>query len=373
MDQCVAELNVMPLEIEAPSGVSADPAGWSGESLSGSTDWQYRLDSRDLAELAGALEFVKDSGMSTINLRSRSDFPLDRLARTLDSVSGDVHNGRGFVLIKGMPVDQYSREDIAIMYWGIGIYLGYPVSQNAKGHMLGHVTDLGHGSLRIERFGENEQVFNHTDIRGYNTRERFHFHTDGSDVVGLLCLHPAMQGGQSIIASSVALHNEILRRRPDLLSVLYQPFWVSRQNEVPTGATPYFQMPVFHEYQGRFLAYYTRAYIESCKVFSELPALTAEQYEAFALIDDVLADPRMQLSMNLEKGDIQFLNNHVVLHTRTAYEDFVEPERKRHLLRLWLASPEARPLPHWYYDEAGAGRRAGIYVPGMTEVASLEP
>lgn len=373
MNSSVAEANVIPRQIETPAGPVVDPAGWTAADLPRKDEWQYRLTSRDRAELAAALAHVRQCGATMLDLRRKADFPLDNLARTLEKIGDDVHFGRGFVLIKGMPVDAYGREDVAIMYWGMGLYLGYPVSQNAKGHMLGHVVDLGHGSQKVEKFGDNERVFNHTDIRGYNTRERFHFHTDGADVVGLLCLHPARQGGRSIIASSVALHNEIQRRRPDLLGVLYQPFWVSRQNEVPAGARPYFQMPVFHRHGGNFLAYYTRAYIESCKIFPELPPLTEEQYEAFSLIDDVLADPRMQLGMELEKGDIQFLNNHVVLHTRTAYEDFAEPERKRHLLRLWLVSPEARALPHWYYDQAGAGRRAGIYVPGMSEVASLQP
>lgn len=374
---CAQPAAILPTEKGASDtrlGTVRELGDWRGPDLAGTTDWQYRLTRRDVEELVAATTEAKRRGQTMINLRSKLDFPLAELGATLTRIGREVHHGRGFVLVKGLPVDQHSRDDIAMMYWGMGLYIGYPVSQNAKGHMLGHVVALGDDSQEsTQASAGKESVFMHTEKRGYNTRQRFHFHTDSCDVVALCCLHHAMSGGESIIVSSVAIHNEIARRRPDLLEVLYQPFWVSRQREVPVGARPYYQMPVFHQYRGAFMARYTRAYIESCKIFPELPALTEPQVEAFDLLDSLATDPFFYLSMQLEKGDIQFLNNHVSLHTRTAYEDFAEPIRRRHLLRLWLVSPEARALPHWYYDAAGGGRRAGLYVGGVTEVASLEP
>jgi len=371
-------MNVRPAvpsfpEIEVPDGPVRDPAEWRGPDLTHSTEWQYHFDGRDLAELDAALREVNRQDLGVIQMRGKRDFPLPRLGETLAQFRGEILDGRGFVLLRGLPVDDYSRLDVAKIYWGIGLHLGYPVVQNGKGHMLGHVVDLGSVPNMPASEPGMKREFIHTEIRGYNSRNRFFFHVDNADIVGLLCLHPAMQGGESLIVSSVAIHNEIQRRRPDLLRVLYQPFWVSRMSEVPAGARPYVAMPVFHHYQGRLIASYWRAWVEACKIFPELPPVTDEQRAAFDLIDELANDPQFHLSMDLEKGDIQFINNHVTLHTRTAYEDFPEPERKRHLLRLWLVSPEGRPLPDWFYEYYGAGRRGGIYVAGVTEVASLEP
>lgn len=362
------------VDVPMPDGPIEEPADWRGPAFANSHEWKYRLTPQDLAELDRALAHVKRAELPIAGIRSARDFPLQQLARRLESLKQEILHGRGFVLLQGMPVDDYSREDIACMYWGMSLYLGYPVSQNGKGHLLGHVTDLGYRREKVELDANGKpRPFSHTEIRGYNTREGFFFHTDSGDIVGLLCLHPAKSGGESKIASSVAIHNEIQRLRPDLLQVLYQPLWVSRQREVPANAKPYYQKPIFNWYRGKFACTYLRMFYEGCKIFPELPPLTPQQIEAFDLIDSLANDPKFHLSMTLEKGDVQYLSNYTVLHTRTEFEDYEEPERKRHLLRLWLVSPDARPLPAWYYDQVGGGRRAGVYVPGMTEVVSMTP
>ncbi len=359
-------------EITIPSKPIEGESAWKGSIQKNPDQWRYIFTEADIGELEQTLQSVRQNDMDMLQIRSKLDFPLARLGKTFEKLRHDVLYGNGVLLLRGLPIDRYSKQDAATIYYGIGMHFGYPVSQNARGQLLGHVIDLGEESESAAPSDGKPKTFFHTQNRGYNTRERFRFHCDKSDLVGLLCIHPAKQGGQSLMVSSVAIHNEIMARRPDLLAVLYEPFWTSRQREVPSGARPYFQMPVFHFHKGEFICYYTRTWIESCKQFPELPPLTPLQREALDLFDTLAEDTSFQLAMDLERGDIQFLNNHTVLHTRTAYEDFPDFELKRHLLRLMMVTPDAQALPFWFYDCYGAGKRGGIYVPGMSEVASME-
>jgi hypothetical protein len=370
-----AQLDRRPVPM--PDKPIDSPAAWLSADHQDSDAWKYRLDAADLAELDAALAHVKATGLDLIEI-TRDDFPLGNFATKLARLRQDLLNGRGFMLLKGLPVASMSRQDAAIVYWGIGLHVGYPVPQNARGHLLGHVVDLGESSeSKPAQAGDKPAIFISTTSRGYNSRERFAYHVDNGDVVGLLCLHPAKSGGLSLISSSLAIHNEIMQQRPDLLKLLYQPYWYDRRGgEVPAGARPYYRMPVFCYHEGQFFAPYSPSSIRNAgngKLHPELPPLTTEQREAVDLIDRLADDPRFRLTMELEAGDIQLLNNHVILHSRTSYDDFPEPARKRHLLRLWLVAPDHHKLPHWFYDRVRGGARGGIYVPGMTESASLEP
>ena len=345
-----------------PSPVS-DPAGWLGPDIQNSDRWQYRLSSSDLADIDAALKSVRNKGLSIIEI-GKDDFPLGAFGETLQRLRHDLLEGLGLFKLSGVPVGgRYSMEDSAILYWGIGAHLGFPVSQNGRGHLLGHVIDLGRSS-------ESEGL---KKYRGYSSREELAYHQDSADLVGLFCLAQAKSGGESVLVSSVAIHNEIHRTRPDLLKVLYQPFWVSRKSEIPAGAKPYFRIPIFNYFQGRLTAYFSGGHMMALKVFPELPPFTEEQQEGIALINKLANDPRFHMRMTLQPGDIQFLHNHTMLHTRTAYEDYPEIDRRRHLLRLWTIVPENRPLPQWIYDCTGGGRRGGICIPGVKEVASLDP
>jgi hypothetical protein len=357
-----------------PDGPVSDPAAWTGPELQKSTTWQYRLSESDISELDVALAEIRKKDLSIMEI-AKSDFILPRFGEKLREFRNDLINGRGFILLRNAPVDRYSKADIATIYWGIGTHLGYSVSQNARGHHLGHVTDLGIKSMKSASQDEavKEEGFIHTEYRAYMSSERIFFHIDFADIVGLLCLHPAKSGGLSVIVSALAIHNEIMKRRPDLLRVLYEPFWVDRRRELPAGARPYYLMPIFHYVGGRMSAHYPRAHIQTAQSFPEVPRLTLQQIEALDLVNDLANDPAFHLTMVMEKGDIQYLNNHVILHSRTKYEDFPEKERKRYLLRLWLVTPDGRPLSHWFYEQFGGGRRGGIYVPGATEVAPLDP
>lgn len=307
------------------------PAAWYGPDLVKSEAWIYRLSATDIAEIEAAVAAIQQRGMQIIDVHQQ-DFPLPQLGTTLADIQEEVVNGRGFALIKGLPVERYSFETMAMAYWGIGSYFGQAVSQNAKGHLLGHVKDIGHDP--------------HNPLhRVYATNYRQPFHTDSCDIVGLLCVRPAKSGGLSSIVSSVTIHNEIMKRRPDLAAVLSQPFYVDRKGEVPVGKKNYYQMPVFNYYAGYLTVIYARDFIEGAQRFEEVPRLTTEQREALDMLDALAHSDEIRLDMALESGDMQFLHNHQTLHARTGYEDYPEPERKRHLLRLWLSPSNGHPLP----------------------------
>ncbi|HEV8189145.1 MAG TPA: TauD/TfdA family dioxygenase, partial [Pyrinomonadaceae bacterium] len=205
------------------------------------------------------------------------------------------------------------------------------------------------------------------NTRIYQTRERQTFHTDSCDVVGLLCLQTAKSGGLSSLVSSTTIFNEMRRRRPDLLRVLMEPIETDRRGEVPEGGKPYFNIPVFNYHDGLISSLYQRQYIESARRFPGVAPLTPIQIEALNLFDELANDPKLNLMMELQPGDIQLVHNHTILHDRTAFEDYADSERKRHLLRLWLAPPSARPLAEVYAERFGSitpGDRGGVVVPG---------
>ena len=227
-----------------------------------------------------------------------------------------------------MPVDRYGEADAALAYWGLGLHLGRAVSQNAAGDLLGHVRDAG-----LERRDPT--------IRQYRTREPLGFHTDGSDIVGLLCLRPAKSGGTSRIASSTAIYNEIARRRPELAALLHEPFPFDRNGEERPGEPPFFTLPLCRLADDRLRTFYIGWYIRDSQRHPQAPRLTRAQSEAIDCIDAIAGDPRVHLDMDFRPGDIQWLKNAAILHSRTEFEDHPEPERKRHLLRLWLTSRRA--------------------------------
>jgi hypothetical protein len=339
------------------------PAAWYRADMVRSDAWLHELAADEIAEIDKAVEQVLSRGIE-INDITRDDFALPTLGPTLDRIRGEVVEGRGFVLIRNVPVDGRSMREKAIAYWGIGTYFGWAVPQNAPGHLLGHVRDIGMDpSNPLHRL--------------YATRARHLFHTDSCDIVGLFCLHRAKSGGSSMIASSVTIHNEMLAHRPDLVDTLAQPFFVDRKGEIPAGKRPYYQLPVFNYHAGRLTTIYARDFIEGAQRFAEVPRLMPMQIEALDMADQLANSDELRLDMDFRPGDIQFLHNHQILHARTAYEDWPESERKRHLLRLWLAPPDGRPLPPGFQERYGniepGTARGGIRVPGQRLYAPLEP
>jgi len=349
-------IHSLPLDAALPPEIG-DASAWYGSDLKGRTDWIELLSEAEIAEVESAVSGIENElAESSVDLTSinTEDFPLPKLGPRLRLLLDDVLRGRGFVLIKALPVERWTRRQAAIAFLGIGVHLGNLRMQNAGGHLLGHVKDLG-------RSGADPHA------RIYQTRERQTHHTDSCDVVGLLCLRAAKSGGLSNLVSSTTIFNEMRRRRPDLARVLLDPIETDRRGEVPEGGKPYFSIPVFNWHEGLLSAIYQRQYIESARRFPGVAPLNPLQIEALDLFDELANDPELNLMMELEPGDMQFVHNHTILHDRTAFEDFPEPERKRHLLRLWLAPPNARPLPEVYAERFGSvtpGDRGGIAVEG---------
>jgi TfdA family taurine catabolism dioxygenase TauD len=299
-------------------------SAWIGREMASRRDWIHELSVAEIDELDGAIAQARATGKSLAEL-SRDDFPLGALARSAEEWLDALDSGRGFVLVRGVPVERYSEEDASLAYWGLGLHLGRAVSQNAAGDLLGHVRDAG-----LERRDPT--------LRLYRTREPLGFHCDGSDIVGLLCLRPAKSGGTSRIASSAAIYREIRRRRRDLVSTLHEPFPFDRNGEEGPGEPPYFELPICRETDGWLRTFYIGWYIRDSQRHPQAPRLTRAQREVIDLIDEIAADPRIHLDMDFRAGDIQWLKNAAILHARTEFEDHAEPERKRHLLRLWLTS-----------------------------------
>jgi hypothetical protein len=333
---------------------------WYGADLAARTDWMRPFSAAEIAEIDAAVRAARGIPFEEL---SPATFRLPRLGEALKGVLDQLLEGRGFILMRGLPVERMSREEQAIAYLGLGSWLGGFRSQNAKGHLLGHVKDLG---LDITN----------PNVRYYQTSRRLEYHTDSVDIVGLLCLKTAKAGGESYLCSSMTVYNEVLARRPDLLPALFEPFPTDRRGEVPEGMKPWFDIPIFHWHAGRLSCIYVRQYIESAqRHFPEARRLTPEQRAAMDLVDDLCNDPAIHLKMDFRPGDIQLLHNHQILHSRGDFENWPEPERHRHLLRLWVAPPEARPLPEVFaprYGSVTPGARGGITVKGTTFKVPLE-
>src|ERR1700722_18432743 len=253
-----------------PRPLIQGPSAWLGADLRNREDeWSYRLSPPEVAEIEAATRSVRARGLDIADV-CREDFPLPTLGPQLDRLRAEVLNGRGFVLLRGMPVENRPIAEAATAYWGVGTHFGSARSQNAKGHLLGHVYDLGGSSA--------------TDptVRSYATAERQNFHIDRCDVVALLCLRRAKSGGLSAIVSSMTVHNVMAERRADLLERLYQSFPVDRRGEVPPGKAPFYEAPVFNEYAGNLSVLYSRLHIGSAQRFPEARRLAAEDYAALA-------------------------------------------------------------------------------------------
>jgi Taurine catabolism dioxygenase TauD, TfdA family len=347
--------NLMPLVSDAkiPRLVEG-PSAWYGQNLQTDLSWELKWTDDQVIELIAAGNHFLSLNKPLEKI-SPKDFPLPSISMFLEDVSSELMTGRGFVLIKGLPVHDLGLKLSATIYLGLGSHIGSLRSSNAKGHLLGHVKDQG---VDIKN----------RDVRFYQTNKKLDFHTDSADLVALLCLQKAKSGGESYIASSMSLYNEIVRRRPDLVHALFLPYPTDRRGEIPDGLDPWYKMPIFTWYDDQLTCTYIRQYIDSAQVnFPESPRLSSEQIEVMDLMDEILAEGKVILSMAFEPGDIQILNNHQILHSRSDFENWPEPERQRHLLRLWIAPNVARSLPDYYIPRWGStkkGDRGGIIVPG---------
>lgn len=334
---------------------------WLGPDMACRSDWNHELSALEIAELDTAV-FVLDAAGTEIRNITRAMFPLPRLAAVLTSAKQEVLHGRGFHLFRGVPVDRYTARQSALAYWGLGQHFGEPISQNGKGHLLGHVANLG-------------LDYADPEVRGYQTNARLPYHSDLADVVGLLCLRTPKAGGLSSIVSSTKLWNELVRRHPVHARTLLQPFHYTRWGEIPEGKQAFESIPIFAPKGGQMFTNYVRSAIHKAQKLPGVPQLTQRQIDAMDCLDGLCADPALHLDMDFRPGDVQLLSNHFILHSRTSYEDWQEKEKRRHLLRLWLACPEGPELPPFMYERFGktaSGRPEGIRVPGVELVAPVD-
>ncbi len=330
--------------------IQRHPAAWYGPAMARMEhEWLGRLTPSDINELEHAAQAWVDPRRDLAALTA-GQFALPTLRGKLLSLRGELLHGRGFAVLRGLPVERYNERETAVIFCGLGCHIGSARTQNAQGQLLGHVRDLGLSSRD-------------PNVRVYQTSERQSFHTDSADVVGLLCVQNAMSGGDSLLVGSSTVFNELHRRWPELLPLLLQPMATDRRGEMRPGQDPFFLIPVFNYHAGFLSAIYQRQYIDSAQRFPDAPRLGAAHIDALDRLDQLANSPELNFSMRLEPGDMQFVYNHALLHDRTAFTDWPEPHRKRHLLRLWLAVPGDRPLPDCFSSRYGSveiGNRGGV-------------
>jgi hypothetical protein len=322
----------------------AGPMVWHGRELARSTDWIHRLSPGAVEEIDAALRGVQARGLDWRDVRKR-DFPLPGVSAELAQVNRDLEWGRGLVLLRGLPVERYGEDELRAIWWGLGCHLGTAVHQNAHGELIGEVRDeiRLYGEVVQPAVPKSEGVTSRAKARSAGP---LRWHTDRCDVVGLLCVRSARRGGTSRVVSVPAVSNAILARRPDLHALLCSDYHRSRQGEEAGGEGSVYAMPIFAMREGKFTTQYSRTFVEAAQKIPTVPRLSPAQDEALDLLAAVCDE--LAYEMELAPGDIQLLNNHVIYHGRTAYEDAAEPGRDRLLLRLWLAPPNSRPLPEGF-------------------------
>lgn len=349
-EQLRQHLSTLPSMIDAPSA-------WLGKELAARPElWLYQLTHSDIADLENAAKHFLSLGVD-IGEITKETFPLQSFTTHIDKLSHIILKGHGFEVLRGLPVAGYTQEFAATIFCGLGAHLGSSRSQNAKGHILGHVRDIG-----ADASDPNSRI--------YQTCARQSFHTDSADLVGLLCIQDAKEGGESLLVSAESIYNRMKSERPDLLALLFDPVATDRRGEVPEGEKPFMEIPVLSWYQGFLTVFYQRQYINSATRFDEAMKLTPQHVEALDYFDSLANDPDLGLAMRLVPGDMQFVYNHSQLHDRTGFLDWPDQSQRRHLMRLWLSLEGDRPLPEYFKQRYGSieiGNRGGI-ITGATKL-----
>ncbi len=306
-------------------------AAWRGDELSARQDWVYLLSDEQVAELETlGKRFVEED--PDLRFVQKEDYPLVACADAVKEWGKDVDYGRGFVLVRGLRTYLYSDALSSAIYYILGLYMGDPIRQNEMGDLIDHV------------YATSDKTMDDPTAKSSKVRDQLVYHSDSSDVVALMCLRPAMAGGASCLVSGAQIYNEILKRRPDLAPLLLEPFhWDWRRQDAEAPADTY-TSPVISMKDGVFSMYAGSLYIVTAQAYPGVPQLTPEQLEVLELFDKITYEEGMAIEMDFRPGDIQWLSNYAALHARTTFYDFPEPQRRRHLLRLWLHRETDRPV-----------------------------
>lgn len=330
------------------------PAVWRGPELE-SSDYLYQLDPTEIDEICRVRDdlITRDVSLGAVDPESA---PMPGLDRAISDWTHRLENGLGFVVVRGLDIRGWSERRAGLAYYALGRQLGLPVKQNAQGHLLGHVRDTG------------KDIFTDPSARGYQVRIALPFHTDTStDLLSLMCLQTAKEGGDSALAPLQTIYNEVLARRPDLIDTYYEPFnFDCRDEEHPDGGPFYTRVLASVGSDGRLSLRHNSGYARSAaRRFDECSELTPQQHELLSLIDQLAQDSTIHVRFRLEQGDIILVNNYAVAHSRSAFEDHDDPERRRHLLRLWLVMNDGRPLEADFDNRAGLVTTADLADDGL--------
>lgn len=322
------------------------PAVWRGTDMIGLADWIFPLESAVIAELEAATEAVMRRGIDWHEIQRR-DFEAPKLSAQLDRVADELENGSGLAKLTGLDMSRYSEAERRALYYGLALNLGTPVSMSSQGLIMSDVTDEGAGAP--DKYGKvavaGQEDFLSSRSRVHSTAP-LRYHNDRCDVVSLLCVAQAKSGGVNQIASVPMIHNEMLARRPDLLELMFADTHRSRLGEEFGDNAAWYALPVFAQTGDSFTCHYSRTYVEAAQLNDAVPKMRPEHWEGLDLLAEVAEEVAFETTQ--QPGEIQFLNNHVTFHARSAYEDHPEPERRRLLHRLWLSMPNSRPLPESY-------------------------
>ncbi len=328
----------------APKQPLDHPSLWRGQELQARADWGIHFTEPEIEELLLAAGSYADKPAEEIKL---TDIELPQLASRLARVQHDLEHGSGAVFLRGLPPGDLDQAALARVFWIIAVHLGTPLSQSAEGELIFSVADLDYAP-------------DDPRTRGPNTRRKLSYHTDRCDVIGFCCHRQAKSGGENRIVSSMALYNKILEQRPDLLEVLCEPFYYLRHTVDGGNDKPWCRQRVFSFCEGHFAANLLRVLIDRAHAHPDLPDLTDQQVEALDLVETLADEPHLHCSFQQEPGDFFFVNNWVNLHRRTEFEDWPEPDRRRHILRIWLSMPNSRPLDPLFADNYGSVEAGGL-------------
>jgi hypothetical protein len=323
-----------------------DNAAWRGADIASGDGWTYHLSNNEITALRAMADSVRpqlDENPNKLLKLNKSDFDLGAFAPRLAAIYDGLKSGHGLALIKGLPIDDMALIDVAAVYWGIGRHLGMATPNNPEGDMLGHITDLG-------------KTQSDPNSRGYQTREAMDYHCDQCDIVGLICIRAAKQGGISKVASSVAMYNSLLQQHPVYAEALTDSLYWTKHGEYGAGELPYYRSPVFNFFDGQICTSFGPKHIEKGHALPETPDMTPLQADALRVAEEIAHEQRAE--MVLEPGDMQFVNNYVTLHTRSDYVDFDDPAKKRLLWRLWLMNDDLRPRTA-YAEQWSKGVKTG--------------
>lgn len=330
-----------------PEGPVRDPSAWKAADFARDRDWVYELTDEDRAELEHAVARLKAEGLAP-PAYAREQFHIPRLAARIERLAARLEHGPGFFLLRGLPVDRHDLDTVKMMYWGIGVLLGSPVYQNARGQLLTHVADAG------DDYGD-------ANTRLYTTSAAANPHNDPSDVVGLLCVRKSPTGGASLIASATAIYNEVREKHPEFLDVLHRGFPHAVRGEGKTKRTDEttHDIPVYSWFGGKLSCCLNSKSSRTARELQGRPFTDVEN-ATVKFVESLVEDPRFCISMDFRPGDAQFLNNYAILHTRTAFQDGRAPEERRLLLRLWLNLRDGRTLAPGFGDRFNNGSRGGV-------------